>query len=50
MTRDQVYVEHILECLDWIDSHLEEGRDSFFDDRKTQSAVFRELQTLAEST
>ncbi len=50
MKVDRVYLEHILECLDWIDSHTAEGRESFMQDRKTQSAVLRELQTMAEST
>jgi len=47
---DRIYLEHILECLDWIGSHTAEGRESFMRDRKTQSAVPRELQTMAEST
>lgn len=50
MKDDRVYLDHILECLEWIVRHVEEGRDAFLSDRKTQSAVLRELQTLAEST
>ena len=50
MRDDRVHLDHILECLDWIARDIEEGRDAFFADRKTQSAVLRELQALAEST
>jgi uncharacterized protein with HEPN domain len=48
---DRIFLEHISECLRWIEEYLAEGgRETFFSDRKTQSAVLRELQTLAEST
>jgi uncharacterized protein with HEPN domain len=50
MKNDQIYLDHILECIGWIESFTAEGREAFFRDRKTQSAVLRELQTLAEST
>ncbi len=50
MKGDQVYLDHMLECLHWIGSHTAEGEDVFLGDRKTQSAVLRELQTLAESS
>ena len=50
MKSDRVYLDHILECIGWIERFTAEGRDAFFKDRKTQSAVLRELQTLAEST
>jgi uncharacterized protein with HEPN domain len=48
--RDRVHIDHILECIEWIARYTADGRDTFFSDRKTQSAVLRELQTLAEST
>jgi uncharacterized protein with HEPN domain len=47
---DRVYLDHIAECIEWVTRHAESGREAFFSDRKTQSAVLRELQTLAEST
>ena len=50
MKNDQTYLDHILESIGWIESFTAEGREAFFKDRKTQSAVLRELQTLAEST
>jgi uncharacterized protein with HEPN domain len=50
MNNDADYLDHILECLEWIQRFTAGGREAFFRDRKTQSAVLRELQTLAEST
>jgi len=50
MKKDLDYLDHILECPEWIQRFTDEGREAFFRDRKTQSAVLRELQTLAEST
>jgi len=50
MKNDLDYLDHILECLEWIHRFSDEGREAFFRDRKTQSAVLRELQTLAESS
>ncbi len=49
MKDDRVYVDHILECLRWISVYTVDGKDAFFSDRKTQSAVLRELQIMAES-
>lgn len=50
MKNDRDYLDHILESLDWIERFTSAGRAEFFEDRKTQSAVLRELQTLSEST
>jgi len=47
---DRLYLIHITECIDRVFSYTEEGRDSFFIDSKTQDAVMRNLQILAEST
>jgi len=47
---DRVYLRHIIECLDAIGQYVADGRDAFFDDRKTRKAALRELQELAEST
>ena len=49
MKDDRIYIDHILECVEWITRYTREGRDAFFTDRMTQSATLRELQTLAES-
>ncbi|MBI2854146.1 MAG: DUF86 domain-containing protein [Chloroflexi bacterium] len=49
MKDDRVYLDHILDCLRWTSIYTAEGREAFFSDRKTQSAVLRELQIMAES-
>jgi len=51
MKDDRVYLAHIKECIGWIEQYVAEGgKETFLHDRKTQSAVLRELQTLAESS
>lgn len=50
MNRDRTYLTHIIECITWMESFCVGGKDAFMQDRKTQSAVLRELQVLAEST
>jgi uncharacterized protein with HEPN domain len=46
---DQLYLVHILDCILRIERYTADGRDAFFRDTKTQDAVLRNLQTLAES-
>lgn len=50
MKTARIHIDHIIECIDWILRFTAGGKDAFLADRKTQSAVMRELQTLAEST
>lgn len=50
MKNETVYLDHIVECIEWIERHTAEGKEVFLKDRKTQSAVLREIQTLAESS
>jgi len=47
---DRIYLVHIQDCIIWIRRFTVEGRESFLGDRKTQDAVIRNLQILAEST
>lgn len=49
MRRDGVLLRHIHESIEWIEQFTRDDPRSYFDDRRTQSAVLRELQTLAES-
>ena len=49
MKEDRIYLEHIRECLGHVESFTKSGRDQFLADRKTQDAVLRNLQTMAES-
>jgi len=46
---DRPYLEHILECINRITEYTHEGKKFFLTDKKTQDAVLRNLQTLAES-
>ena len=50
MKDDRLYLIHIHECLEHIEQYTAEGKTHFFADAKTQDAVLRNLQTLAEST
>lgn len=50
MKDDQLYLLHIGECIDRIQRYTADGKESFFADTRTQDAVLRNLQTLAESS
>ncbi len=50
MKDDRLYLIHIRECMERVIMYTEEGKDVFFADIKTQDAVMRNLQILAEST
>ena len=50
MKDDLVYLRHILDCLEAIEQYTRGNPELFLGDRKTQKAVLRELQELAEST
>lgn len=50
MKDDRLYLIHIMECVEHIESYAEGGREVFLSDAKTQDAILRRLQTLAEST
>ena len=50
MKDDRLYLIHIKECIERVIMYTEEGKDVFFADIKTQDAVMRNLQILAEST
>lgn len=50
MKDDRLYLIHIKECIERVITYTEEGKDVFVADTKTQDAVMRNLQILAEST
>lgn len=50
MKDDRLYLIHIQEAIERIEEYTREGEEFFFDDRKTQDAVLRNLHTLAESS
>ncbi len=49
---DELYLEHIRECIELIEAYMKDMPDlkTFLADRKTQDAVLRNLQVMAEST
>ena len=47
--RDGLYLGHILEAIADIESFVVEGRDTFMVDRRTQSAVIRQLEIIGEA-
>jgi uncharacterized protein with HEPN domain len=47
---ERLYLIHICECIARIERYTAEGRQAFLADTKTQDAVLRNLQTLAESS
>jgi uncharacterized protein with HEPN domain len=51
MKDDQIYIEHILQSIDRIESYLT-GKDhqSFSNDYLTQDAVVRQLEIIGEAT
>ena len=51
MTKDDLpYLQHIKICLERIEQYAAVGRDAFSKDTKTQDAILRNLQTMAEAT
>lgn len=50
MKDDKLYLIHIQECLERVEEYTAKGKDFFFEDHKTQDAVLRNLQIVAEST
>lgn len=48
--RDQLYLQHILECIEKIESYTRNGKAQFDHDPLIQDAVTRNLQILAESS
>lgn len=42
--RDRLYLTHIVECADRIESYTAEGKEAFLTDTKTQDAVLRNLE------
>lgn len=50
MKDDRLYLIHILESIERVEEYTSEGLEQFLSDKKTQDAVLRNLQILAEST
>ncbi len=48
--RDQVYVEHMLECIERVERFVGKDRNRFMQSDLVQDGVVRNLQTLSESS
>jgi uncharacterized protein with HEPN domain len=46
---DRIYLLHIREALQRILDYTQDGKDSFFEDSKTQDAVVRNLEIIGEA-
>ncbi|MDP2380288.1 MAG: DUF86 domain-containing protein [Sulfurimicrobium sp.] len=50
MTKDRsVYIRHIYDCIVWIKEYVQTGKEDFFEDRKTQDAVIRNLEVIGQA-
>lgn len=50
MTKDRsVYIRHIYDCIGWINEYVQAGKEAFFQDRKTQDAVIRNLEVIGQA-
>ena len=47
--RDGLFLQHVLNAIDEIESFTAEGQRGFMSDRKTQSAVIRQLEIIGEA-
>ncbi len=47
--RDRLFLQHILGAIDDIGQFTAEGQAAFMADRKTQSAVVRQLEIIGEA-
>ena len=51
MKDDQLYIDHILQCISKIELYLTDlDKESFSNDSKTQDAVVRQLEIIGEAT
>lgn len=50
MKNDRVYLTHILECIQSIESYLPNGKKDYFSSKMTQDAVIRNLEIIGEAT
>lgn len=50
MKDDSVYLRHILDAINKIESYIAVGRDVFFSDSHWQDAVIRQLEIMGEAT
>jgi len=49
MKDDKLYLIHVSECIDRIESYVSAGRDPFFKSRMEQDAVVRNFEIMGEA-
>jgi uncharacterized protein with HEPN domain len=49
MNRDAVYLRHILDCINKIESYAKIGRDAFFNTDYWQDAIIRNFEIIGEA-
>lgn len=49
MKDDRIYLAHILDSIEHIESFITSGRDEFFKSRLIQDAVIRNLEIIGEA-
>ncbi len=50
MKDDKLYLTHIMECIQKIETYTEKGREAFMGDTQIQDAVIRNLEIIGEAT
>ncbi|MDC3418382.1 DUF86 domain-containing protein [Aquibacillus salsiterrae] len=50
MKNDKIYLLHILECIESIESYIPNGENDFFSSKLIQDAVIRNLEIVGEAT
>ncbi|WP_100011675.1 DUF86 domain-containing protein [Lentibacillus sediminis] len=50
MKNDQMYLTHILECINSIESYIPNGKTDYFSSKMIQDAVIRNLEIIGEAT
>ena len=49
MKEDRLYLVHIAECIERIETYTADGRDEFLSSAKTQDAVVRNFEIIGEA-
>ncbi len=49
MKDDKVYLIHIVECIEWIESYTKLGKEEFFNTKLIQDGVIRNLEIIGEA-
>lgn len=50
MKDPRIFIIHIRDCITRIETYTADGKAAFFEDLRTQDAVIRNLETLADAT